>query len=96
MKYKVWVPPTMEMGSYMCTADNSSDALEQYNSARAHDGLGPVKRMPKGTEYTMKTLMIRMEAGLHKRFKVLAVQKEMSMATLIIRAIEKYLKEEEK
>lgn len=60
MKYTVKVPPTREMGSYKTTATNSGkwgamnyrqDALQDYNSARAHDGLPPVKRMPAGTIY---------------------------------------------
>ena len=51
MKLKVSVPPTMEQGSYTCIADNKADALWQYNSARAHDGLESLKRMPNGTEY---------------------------------------------
>jgi hypothetical protein len=28
-----------------------ADALSEYNSARAHDGLPPIKRMPSGTTY---------------------------------------------
>ncbi len=28
-----------------------ADALRQYNSARAHDNLPPVRRMPRGTIY---------------------------------------------
>ncbi len=57
MKYKVNVPPTMEQVSYRCIVEKGynqtmrQDALWQYNSARDHDGLPPVKRMPKGTTY---------------------------------------------
>ena len=58
MKYTVKVPPTAEQGSYTCTVSSSryetraQQALADYNSARAHDGLPPVKRMPAGTTYT--------------------------------------------
>ena len=57
MKYKVTVPPTAAMGSYACTVRDgryetkAKAALQDYNSARAHDGLDPVKRMPAGTFY---------------------------------------------
>lgn len=57
MKYKVVVPPTNEQGSYECIVSNkkyeskAQEALWYYNSARAHDGLEPLKRMPKGTVY---------------------------------------------
>ena len=61
MKYIVKVPPTAEMGSYTTRTETSGKwghetyrqkALWDYNSARAHDGLPPVKRMPAGTSYT--------------------------------------------
>jgi len=48
----VKVPPTWEQGSYYTHASDRADALSQYNSARAHDGLPPIKRMPNGTKYT--------------------------------------------
>ena len=57
MKYTVTVPPTAQAGSYACTVRNgryapkAQAALQAYNSARAHDGLAPVKRMPSGTSY---------------------------------------------
>jgi len=51
-KYMVKVPPTMEQGSYSCKAIDRKDALWKYNSARAHDGLEPIERMPNGTRYT--------------------------------------------
>lgn len=57
MKYRVNVPPTTEQGSYKTIVSGSwgqtyrSEALQDYNSARAHDGLPPVKRMPAGTTY---------------------------------------------
>lgn len=56
--YTVKVPPTAEQGSYTTTARAGygqtmrACALQDYNSARAHDGLPPVKRMPAGTRYT--------------------------------------------
>jgi hypothetical protein len=56
-KYKFTVPPTMEQGSHSDVCSGAyletyrGNALAQYNSARSHDGLPPVKRMPKGTKY---------------------------------------------
>jgi hypothetical protein len=59
-RYKVTVPPTMEQGSYTTTVTTrggwfsesiAKQALWDYNSARAHDGLPPLSRMPKGTRY---------------------------------------------
>ena len=55
MYYKLSVPPTTEQGSYNIIVkgpDYRKDALWHYNSARAHDSLEPVKRMPAGTTYT--------------------------------------------
>ena len=54
---KFTVPPTREMGSHTGTASASNgetlaaSALWDYNSARAHDGLPPLSRMPAGTRY---------------------------------------------
>lgn len=53
--YVVNVPPTREQGSYktfFCgrRTDVRSTALWEYNKARAHDGLPPVKRLPRGTK----------------------------------------------
>lgn len=56
-KYQVTVPPTAEQGSYKTIADDSYGqtaaqcALQDYNSCRAHDGLAPVGKMPRGTVY---------------------------------------------
>jgi hypothetical protein len=58
MKYTVKVPPTAQVGSYKTTVTSgrsetpAQQALWDYNSARAHDGLPPVSRMPAGTSYT--------------------------------------------
>ena len=58
MTYRYTTPPSPEMGTYsgMCRAGYystyRSDALADYNSARAHDGLEPLRRMPAGTRYT--------------------------------------------
>jgi len=55
--YTVIVPYTMEQGSYTTRVKSTyyetfrQAALQDYNSARAHDGLPPLKRMPKGTTY---------------------------------------------
>ena len=57
MKYKVNVPPTAEQGSYTTIVKSGTNetinqqALWDYNSARAHDGLPSIKRMPNGTTY---------------------------------------------
>jgi hypothetical protein len=57
MLLNVYVPPTNEMGCYKfkirtsATETKSQAALWDYNSARAHDGLEPVRRMPNGTIY---------------------------------------------
>ena len=45
----IHVPPTYEMGSYSSPADDLEDALHQYNDAREHDGLSPVRSLPKGS-----------------------------------------------
>lgn len=56
-RYKVTVPPTMEVGSWSTEVytDNGDSkelmALQDYNLARDHDGLAPLKRMPRGTTY---------------------------------------------
>jgi len=58
MKYRFTVPPTTEVGSYSGTCASSiretyrKNALSDYNSCRAHDGLPPLDRMPAGTVYT--------------------------------------------
>lgn len=55
--YKFTVPPTREVGSYSGTCSASwgetyqQNALSDYNSVRAHDGLEPLKKMPAGTRY---------------------------------------------
>jgi hypothetical protein len=59
MRVKVTVPPTMEQGSYSMVVSAggrfsrtvAQEALSDYNSARVHDGLPPLRRMPRGTEY---------------------------------------------
>lgn len=57
MKYLVIVPPTMEQGSASFNCRDShwgsyrKDALIDYNIMRAHDGLPPIQRMPRGTKY---------------------------------------------
>ena len=56
-RYQVTVPPTRDQGSYSCIASASycetmkQNALWAYNSARDHDGLPPLSRMPSGTAY---------------------------------------------
>ena len=58
-RFKVTVPPTMEQGSYTTIVSDggkfgrtaAQDALQDYNSCRAHDGLPPIRRMPAGTRY---------------------------------------------
>jgi len=60
IKYKVSVPRTRGVGSYSSIVANKvtskeKNALWIYNSAREHDGLPPLKRMPKGTKYIKQT-----------------------------------------
>lgn len=56
-KYRVLVPPTMNMGSYRTIVDDDGylskerQALNDYNMVRAYDNLPPLKRMPNGTKY---------------------------------------------
>jgi len=56
-RYEVTVPPTREQGSYKTIVRDGygetyrAAALWDYNSAREHDGLEPLKRMPAGTTY---------------------------------------------
>ena len=57
MKYIVKVPPTTEQGSYSTIVNDNyrskhAEALQDYNSSRAHDGLPPITKMPRGTTYT--------------------------------------------
>ncbi len=57
MFYQFKVPPTHDVGSYsgICSSRYGSyraDALQDYNSCRAHDGHEPLTRMPPGTMYT--------------------------------------------
>lgn len=60
-EYNVYVPPTMEQSEFNFVCRDSPmgsvrcDALSDYNSARAHDGQEPLKRMPRGTTYTLIT-----------------------------------------
>jgi hypothetical protein len=53
--YVITVPPTSEVGSYKTKhcgskAEARKHALWDYNKARAHDGLPPVRRLPAGTK----------------------------------------------
>ena len=55
--HRFTVPPTHEVGSHAGTCSASAgetlaaSALWDYNSARAHEGLPPLSRMPAGTRY---------------------------------------------
>jgi hypothetical protein len=55
--YLVKVPPVNDQGNFTCNARASymetmkQNALWSYNSARAHDGQEPLKKMPRGTTY---------------------------------------------
>jgi hypothetical protein len=61
--YTVDVPPTRDQGSTRFNARASygetlaKNALWSYNSNRAHDGQGPLTKMPKGTTY--KRVVVR-------------------------------------
>jgi hypothetical protein len=55
--YVITMPPTREVGSYKTKycgpkAGARASALWDYNSARRHDGLPPVERLPPGTKIT--------------------------------------------
>ena len=54
-KYTVTVPPTTEQGGHTMIATSRADALWIYNSAREHDGLPPIARMPNGTSGVLIT-----------------------------------------
>ena len=66
---KFTVPPTRNVGSYTGHASASNgetlaaSALWDYNSARAHDGLAPLRRMPAGTRYLRPTYIVRQGNG---------------------------------
>lgn len=68
--YELNVPPTAEQGNYKITIAVQANetpaqaALWHYNRARSHDGLAPVKRMPKGTTYRpLYTYIIQQYTG---------------------------------
>lgn len=73
--YKTTVPPTLEMGSYSSTftgtkAQAKENALWDYNSARAHDGLEPLAKLPRETKIEQvftKTISGREKFLLGKR-----------------------------
>jgi hypothetical protein len=56
-RYIAKFPPTRDMGSYKTTCSGSlmethqENALWDYNSARAHDGLPPLSKCPAGTVF---------------------------------------------
>ncbi len=56
--YTCHVPIGYDNGPYRITCSASlretkeQNALWQHNKSREHDGLPPVKRMPRGTVYT--------------------------------------------
>lgn len=56
--YSVAIPATNDMSSYHTNATPSpsetveDNALWQYNSARSHDNLPPLKKLPKGYTVT--------------------------------------------
>lgn len=52
MNYRFTVQPTHDVGSYSGRCSSRADALSDYNSCRAHDGLPPLRRLPDGTQYT--------------------------------------------
>jgi len=58
--YVITMPPTNEVGSYKTRycgpkAGARASALWDYNSARRHDGLPPVERLPRGTKITKES-----------------------------------------
>lgn len=73
MRYTVTVPPTREQGSYKTVVSSgryetrAKAALSDYNSARAHDALPPIARMPRGTRYARTYLARPGENGGRNR-----------------------------
>jgi len=55
--WKVTVPPTRDMSEFKTNARESTletkeeNALWDYNHARAHDGLRPLKNLPDKTKF---------------------------------------------
>ena len=52
--YKITTPNTMQVSSHTFTHKGTkteaiANALQDYNSARAHDGLEPLAKLPRGT-----------------------------------------------
>ena len=79
---KFTVPPTREMGSYTGHASASmtetlaASALWDYNSARAHDGLPPLSRMPAGTRYIHPVFITRTGNGYRETVDQFETRKE--------------------
>ena len=58
--YIVTMPPTRDVGSHQTRVcrplrEVRAEALWDYNSGRAHEGLPPVKRLPNGTKIRKET-----------------------------------------
>ena len=59
MIYEVKIPLTKEMSPVQFVVSDKpseswyEEALWYYNHARAHDGLKPLKALPKGTTHTL-------------------------------------------
>jgi hypothetical protein len=57
MKYKVTIPLTHEMPGMIMTVEDKlieskeEEALWYFNRSRDHDGVPPVKRLPRGTRF---------------------------------------------
>lgn len=87
MRYEVKVPPTAEQGSYKTIVSSSyyqtyrQAALQDYNSARAHDGLPPITRMPAGTKYTALNRQHIMDVVFPAEIERLKKQERLSSAS---------------
>jgi hypothetical protein len=59
---KALIPPTKYIGSYTLAATEGffytakQNILWEYNKARLHEGLEPIKKMPRGTKYKIQPL----------------------------------------
>jgi hypothetical protein len=69
--YKITTPNTMQISSHTFThkgtkAEALSYALWAYNSARAHDGLEPLEKLPRGTVCKSEGIMstFRFDTGV--------------------------------
>jgi hypothetical protein len=69
--YKITTPNTKEMSAMVYThKSNKAEALEyalwEYNSARAHDGLDPLVKLPRGTKCEGERVLYIVQADINE------------------------------